>query len=137
MTLMTMAAAGAMLGPAPAVRADLMAACSPEVAQFCADVRQGRGRIVACLASHRGELGPGCRPEVQAVARRTPMPGYARKVLDPTFRADLPPACVAAAARYCPRVPPGDGRVFACLYARSDRVGASCTAAADAALERN
>ena len=64
------------------------------------------------------------------------MPRIARRVLSPGFHADLPAACAAAAARYCPSLPPGGGGVFACLYARSDRVDATCSAAARAAVGR-
>jgi hypothetical protein len=125
-----------LAGQTGAARADLLAACAPEIGRFCADVSEGRGRVAACLASHLPDLGTGCRPEVQAVTQARLMPGYARRILSPGFHADLPSACAPAAARYCPRVPPGDGRVFACLYARSDRVDASCSDAARAAVSQ-
>jgi hypothetical protein len=134
--LPVLVALGVLAGPATPARADLLTACSPEVRTYCADVRQGRGRITACLASHRDQLGSGCLPEVQATARRRTMPSQARRVLGPGFRADLPPACTVAAARYCPGVPAGDGRVFACLYARADRVDPKCTSAAKAVVGR-
>jgi hypothetical protein len=120
----------------PSAPADLLTACAPEIGRFWADVSEGRGRLAACLASRLPDLGPACRPEVQALATARLVPGDVRRILGPGFRADLPPACERAAARYCPRVAPGDGRVFACLYARSDRVDARCSAAARALLAR-
>jgi hypothetical protein len=136
-TLTGAAAAGLLLlALASAARADLMAACSPEIGRFCADVRQGRGRITACLASHREALAPGCFAEVKAAAGRRVIPQIAREILGPEFRADLPPACTTAAARFCPEIRPGDGRMLACLYARSDRLDAACAGAARHAVGR-
>ena len=63
-------------------------------------------------------------------------PGHVRPVFDPAFRAPLPQACAAPAAQFCPGMPPGEGRVFACLYAYSNRVGKACADAAEAALKQ-
>jgi hypothetical protein len=46
-------------------------------------------------------------------------------------------APAGAAARLCPGVPLGDGRAFACLYARNDRAGQACSSAAQATLKAN
>jgi hypothetical protein len=132
-----LAVAAAVAGPAPPARADLMTACSSEVREFCSDVARGRGRISACLAGRMDRLGAGCRPEVQAVAHGRLVPRDVRKLFTPSFRADLPAACAAPAASLCPGVPQGDGRVFACLYARTDRVGSACSTEAEAALKQS
>ena len=115
-------------------RADLMTACASEISQYCADVSQGRGRISACLMSQMGRLGSACRPEVQAVAQSRLTPSYVRKALNSGFRAPLPEACAAPAAQFCPGM--GQGRVFACLYARSDRIPKACSDAAQATLKQ-
>ncbi len=81
-------------------------------------------------------LSPACLPEVQAVGQSRLTPGFVRKVFNPAFRAPLPQACVAAAARFCPGMTPGEGRVFACLYARSDRIPKACSDAAQATLKQ-
>ena len=117
-------------------RADLMTACASEVSRYCADVSNGRGRISACLLSQMGRLSPACRPEVQAVGQSRLIPGYVRKALNPAFRAPLPQACAAPAAQFCPGMKPGEGRVFTCLYARSDRVPKACSNAAQATLKQ-
>ena len=117
-------------------RADLATACASEIGRYCADVNQGRGRISACLASQMGRLGAACRPEVQAVGQSRLTPGYVRKVFNPAFRAPLPQACAAPAAQYCPSMTPGEGRVLACLYARSDRVPKACSNAAQATMKQ-
>jgi hypothetical protein len=116
-------------------RADLMSACAPEVGQYCADVSRGRGRISACLASHMGGLSAACRPEVQAVMQSRLTPGYVRKALDPAFRAPIPQVCAAPAAQFCPGMATNQGPVFACLYARSDRIPRNCSDAAQATLK--
>ena len=79
-------------------------------------------------------LGAACRPEVQGVMQSPLTPGYVRRALDPSFKAPLPQACVSPAKALCPGMPPGDARVFACLYARADRAGKACSDAATATL---
>jgi hypothetical protein len=120
--------------PVAPARADLMSACAPEIQRYCSDVSRGRGRISACLAGEMGRLGAACRPEVQGVMQSPLTQGYVRRALDPSFSAPLPAACVAPAKTLCPGIAPGDARVFACLYARSDRAGKTCSDAATATL---
>jgi hypothetical protein len=134
--LPALAVATVLLTYATAARADVMAACVSETSLYCADVSKGRGRVSACLAGRMSQLGPVCRSEVQAVGQSRLTPGYVRKVFNPAFRAPLPAACAAPAAKFCPDMTPGQGRVFACLYARSDRVSKACSEAAQAVLEQ-
>jgi hypothetical protein len=115
--------------------ADLMTACAPEIQRFCADVSRGRGRVSACLASELGRLGAACRPEVQGVMQGPLTPGYVRQALQPGFEAPLPASCATPAKTLCPSISPSDARVFACLYARSDRAGRACNSAATTALK--
>ena len=115
-------------------RADIMTTCTSEISKYCADVNEGEGRIVACLVGQMGGLSTACLADVQ---QQGPMaPGTVRMVFNPAFRASLPEACGAPAAQFCPGMRPGEGRVFACLYARSDRVPKACSDAAQAALEQ-
>ena len=115
-------------------RADIMTTCTSEISKYCADVSEGEGRIVACLVGQMGRLKPACLADVQAQGPMTP--ASVRAVFNPAFRASLPEACVTPAAQFCPGMTPGEGRVFACLYARSDRVSKACSDAAQAALEQ-
>jgi len=125
--------------PAPA-RADIMAVCSSEIGSYCADVPEGRGRIAACLVGNESRLSAACKPEVQALAQRTTrnvlMPQSVRNLLAPGFQAPLPASCEADASRYCSGIAPGDGRVFACLYAREGKVSQTCSAAAEEAISQ-
>ena len=114
-----------------------MNSCASEVSRFCAGVDQGKGRVTACLASQVDKLGAGCRPDVEAAAGSRLVPNSLQKIFDPAFRAELPLACEAAAARFCPGLPPGSGRVFACLYAHTNQIGGSCSTEAQALLNQN
>ena len=115
-------------------RADIMTTCTSEISRYCADVSEGKGRIVACLVGQMGRLSPVCLADVQEQGPMTP--GSMRMVFNPAFRASLPGACAAPAAQFCPHMTPGEGRVFACLYARSDRVPRACSDAAQAMLDQ-
>ena len=129
---------GLALGLAPTVpaRADMMTVCAPEIARFCGDVARGRGRLAACLTGRSNAISAGCLAEVRAAATGPLVPGQVRRIFDPSLRATLPQSCAAAAASFCPGVPPGDGRIFACLYARSNRVSQTCNNEAEAALRQ-
>ncbi len=134
--LPVLALATVLTAHATDARADFMTACASEISRYCADVSKGRGRISACLVGQMGRLGPACLPEVQAVGQSRLTPSSVRKIFNPAFRAPLPEACAAPAAQFCPGMKPGEGRVFACLYARSDRVPKACSDAAQAALKQ-
>jgi Cysteine rich repeat len=114
-------------------RADVMTTCKSEIGRYCADVSEGEGRIVACLVGQMGHLKATCLADVQELGPMTP--GPVRMIFNPAFRASLPTACAKSAARFCPSMTPGEGRVFACLYARSDRIPKACSDAAQAVLE--
>jgi Cysteine rich repeat len=129
-------AAAALAAQAAPAQADLMAACAPEIERYCGNVDRGRGRISACLASRSNDLGSGCLPEVEAVANSRLVPGDVRKIFDPGFRAALPQACERDAAQLCPGIATGDGRIFACLYAHTNRVDQTCSTEAQATLKQ-
>ncbi len=134
--LSVLALATVLMAHATDARADLMTACASETSRYCADVSEGEGRISACLVGQMGQLSPVCLADVEAKEQSLLTPGSIRVVFNPAFRASLPEACAAPAAQFCPGMTPGEGRVFACLYARSDRVPKACSDAAKAALEQ-
>ena len=43
----------------PAVRAAVQA-CTPDIKQFCGQVKPGQGRLRACMTQHRSELSQTC-----------------------------------------------------------------------------
>ncbi len=134
---LTAGIAALALSPEPA-RANMMATCAPEIASLCPNVREGRGRITACLFSHGEKLGAGCRGEVQSVATSGGSrfaPSGVRAMMSPSFVADPPASCQSDAGRVCSNVQGGDGRMFACLYAHTDNVSGACTTDARAKLD--
>jgi hypothetical protein len=114
-------------------RADIMTTCTSEISRFCSDVNEGEGRIVACLVGQMTRLTPLCLVEVESQGPMTPE--AVRMIFNPAFRAALPETCAEPAAQFCSDMTPGEGRVFACLYARSDRLPKDCSDAAQEALK--
>lgn len=110
---------------------DMMDVCKAEIASTCGDIKEGRGRIFACLYAHGDTLSGGCRTEVDAISRTS----TAQRLL-PTDaessrqQASLKTACASDIDRVCTGVREGEGRLLACVYARSNKVSASCEAAA-------
>ena len=41
-------------------------ACQADVSKFCADMKPGHGRIVACLSQHTAELSDACKAQLPA-----------------------------------------------------------------------
>ncbi len=83
--------------------------CQADAFSWCQGVPAGRGRLFACLASHRSDLSSTCQ---DAMAR-----------VD-TFVA----ACSGDAARLCPGIPKGQGALLACLVSQPDKLSAGCRA---------
>jgi len=85
-------------------------ACAKDVAEHCAGVPPGNGRVLRCLDAHRGALGPACRAandaRLAARLRRHP--------------------CADDRARFCPHPPDGRGKVLDCLRAHADALSPSC-----------
>jgi hypothetical protein len=135
--LLAVLALAAGLGAADAARADLMATCAADIQRFCPSIDRGQGRISACLAAFSASVSTACRTEVARVSRGPLVPRDVRTVMKGGFSAAVPAACTDSVARFCQGVPPGDGRVFACLYANSNRVPKACTEAARATIRGN
>ena len=123
----------AALSASGAARADLMSACQPEIGQYCSAVSKGRGRIAACLVGRIDKLSAACKPEVQATMKSPFIPRDMRAIFQPEFGAPVPASCAAAVRTYCGGITT-QGRVFACLYAVSDKTGGACAADAQAAV---
>lgn len=134
-TLLPVLALAAVLG-AP-VHADLMSTCAADIGRFCSNIDRGQGRISACLAAYNDRISAACRTEVAGVSRGPLVPRDVRTVMNGNFTAPLPAACTDSANRFCSGVPQGDGRVFACLYANSNRVPQACNTAARATIRGN
>jgi hypothetical protein len=47
-----------------------LAACKPDVAQFCSGIQPGGGRMRSCIRQHFAELSPGCQQALLAARRQ-------------------------------------------------------------------
>ena len=87
------------------------AACEADVWQFCQGVRPGRGRIAACLGARWDDLSSTCRDAVAVASEKVQR-----------FATD----CADDAARFCPGVQPGGGRIYGCLKLQESRLSSRC-----------
>jgi hypothetical protein len=86
-------------------------ACLSDAKRLCPDVRPGSGRIYYCVTSNWNQLSDGCRALLDWSRQR------ANEVaLD----------CQADAFSWCGGVPPGKGRLFACLAGHKDDISDPC-----------
>jgi hypothetical protein len=93
------------------------AACAPDVQKFCAGVKQGGGRIMACLREHHSDVSPGCKSVLtKGGAAKPGMGGWFK-------------TCEADVAKLCKDIPAGKGRIAQCLKTHSDQLTPACKAA--------
>ncbi len=132
-TLLVAIACAVSTGPASTSMAgSLMTACSPDIASLCKGVREGRGRISACLFAHGNRISAPCKPELSKVARKVAFkPGAPAGAAD---EARLKKVCATDIRSHCKGIAPGEGRLLACLYAWSNRVSSPCEAEAKAMI---
>jgi hypothetical protein len=90
--------------------------CDADVKKFCSDVKQGGGRIQACLKEHAKDLSPECAKRSQAAARTV---------------GDMAAVCRPDIARLCAGVAAGQGRVLRCLEQYKDELSPGCKRSID------
>jgi len=98
----------------------LAEACRADVASHCP--KTPPGQVLACLRAARPRLSEACRTEELRLA--------VLQARDVRLVPALGAACASERARHCAGVPPGKGRVLACLarHAASPDFGAACAA---------
>jgi hypothetical protein len=105
--LVAVVLAGAALAR-PAAAED---ACMADAKRLCAATPAGGGRIYFCLRSSWNQLSQGCQSLLDWSQKR------ANEVnLD----------CQGDAFAYCQGVPPGQGRIYACLAGHRDQISSEC-----------
>jgi Golgi apparatus protein 1 len=100
-----------MLSAGLALSADRKGPCAADARNFCHNVHPGESRIYQCLVSHEARLSPACRDRMQVI----------REKFDRLAR-----VCGADAEKYCKGVPPGDGRILACLKSHEPELEKAC-----------
>jgi hypothetical protein len=108
----------AALAAAPA-RAD--EPCRADAQRLCQGIPPGGGRMAACLQGREADLSPACRDKL-ALARMK--------------AEELSRACLPDVQRFCQGIPPGKGRILACLKGREADLAPACQAEFRAARER-
>jgi hypothetical protein len=89
-------------------------ACSPAVWQYCQGIAPGQGRLLTCVAARWNDLSSTCRDAVGAANEKMQR---------------FQTACAGDAARLCPGVTAGGGKIFGCLKLYEDAVSSACRAA--------
>lgn len=85
--------------------------CAKDAEKFCANVKQGEGRIAQCLEEHQAELSPVCkrhRIEMKEAIKEARL------------------ACKDDIPKVCAGIPPGEGRVVECLIANKSHLSPKC-----------
>lgn len=109
---------------AAAIKAD----CGKELRSLCKGVKEGGGRVLACLYSREDKLAAKCAATVAVSQERL------AEAL--TALANVRRVCEADARRLCAGVMPGDGNLIDCLAKARRAVSQTCNGALDAAFLR-
>ena len=91
---------------------DFTTACASDGATLCPGVKPAGGKLFDCLRVQSLSLGQPCQIAVWAALE-----------LNSQFKA----GCGTEAARLCPGVQPGEGRVIACMKSRSSELDVACS----------
>jgi hypothetical protein len=86
-------------------------ACQDDVSKFCSAVKPGKGAVLKCLSENDANLSQGCQEVVHSAQEKA---GAFKK------------ACGGDAKKLCQGIPPGQGRVLACLKSREADLSPSC-----------
>ena len=90
--------------------------CKADIQKLCGDVQPGQGRIQACLKQHKDEISQECKDRIAAAVEK-----IQEKV------AVVAEACKGDAAKLCPGVEPGEGRILKCLLQQKEKLSAECS----------
>jgi len=98
-------------------------ACKADIEQFCSDIKDGQGRVHACLAEHMTSLSAPCR------RRESSLLHAEMTALDVVPAVQQ--ACRSELKHLCKDVSPGDGKLFSCLlsHRRDKEMNQRCLAA--------
>ncbi|HSA82603.1 MAG TPA: cysteine rich repeat-containing protein [Geminicoccaceae bacterium] len=98
--------------------AQVLEGCSSELAQYCADVTAGEGRLLACLYAHGDKLSGQCDYALYDAAVRLEQAVGAVTYVATECRRELD--------TYCANVEAGEGRVAQCLKDHASDLSPGC-----------
>ena len=93
---------------------EFLFACRPDVTRLCSEVKQGSGRVLACLSRNRDLLSSSCEAEMGRIDTASESVAAARN------------ACRADVERLCSRVSSEAGPLVECLQANRASLSESC-----------
>jgi hypothetical protein len=98
--------------------AQVLDGCSSELAQYCAEVTPGEGRLLACLYAHGDKLSGQCEHALYDAAVR-----LERAIGAITYVAN---ECRSELQTHCASVEVGEGRVAQCLKDHANELSPGC-----------
>ena len=98
--------------------AQVLEGCSGELAQYCADITAGEGRLLACLYAHGDKLSGQCDYALYDAAARLEQAVGAVTYVAAECRRELD--------TYCANVEAGEGRVAQCLKDHASDLSPAC-----------
>jgi Cysteine rich repeat len=101
--------------------AQVLEECSSELAQYCAEVTPGEGRLLACLYAHGEKLSGQCDYALYNAAVR-----LERAISVITYVAS---ECRTEFETHCAQVEVGEGRVAQCLKDHASELSPACNQA--------
>jgi len=99
--------------------------CQADIARLCEGVLPGGGRILQCLMEREREISPACKEHAGAQLRKVK-----------TRAVSWQEACGPDVERLCKGVPPGEGRILACLEEHRDEISPICLERARAEIDK-
>lgn len=92
--------------------------CSEEIQKYCSGVKEGQGRILACLYAHEDSLSGRCEYALYDASVQ-----LERAVNALTYAAS---ECRDDLRTYCANIEPGGGRLLECLNRNSAQISPRC-----------
>jgi hypothetical protein len=98
--------------------AKLESSCADDIKKYCSDVTPGEGRMIYCMQAHEDKISPKCAFDLEEAA--TDVQLHADNLKDAIT------ACHAEITGVCGKIPPGQGRIAACLIANKSTASKNC-----------
>jgi len=95
--------------------------CSADIANFCKDVKPGRGAIMKCLEQHENQLSDACRA-YEATMEKTRVESREAKMHQMRIRQ----ACKDDMAKFCKDAGPAQGGSIKCLKEHENELSTPC-----------
>jgi len=105
----------------------LQKGCAAEIQNFCSQVTQGEGRLLACFYAHEDKLSGQCQYALYDASAQLERAVSALNYLAAQCEDDI--------KAHCAGVQLGEGRVVECLNSNSESVSAACKQAMADVLE--